>query len=55
LKAKTVDTQTKLPSASKEDKNTQTQIAKDEIVQLGKTQMPFNIKIEIAKSKIPVP
>jgi len=55
IERKTIDTKTESPNAGKQDKNTQTQITKDEVIQLGKTQMPFNFKIEIAKLKILVP
>lgn len=44
IENKTVGTQTELPSDSKENKNTQTTIAKHEIIQLGKTQIPFKIE-----------
>ena len=35
--------------------STQTPTAKEEIIQFGKTQIPFNIKTEIGKLKILVP
>ena len=44
-----------LPSVDKEDKSTQTTIAKEYLIQSGKTKLPFNIKTEIAKLKISVP
>jgi len=48
-------TQTELPTKDKKEKTTQTPIAKEEVIQLGKTQTPFNIQTEIAKLKISVP
>ena len=50
-----METQIEKPTVDKEDKNTQTSIRKEEIIQLGKTQVPFNIQTEISKLKIPIP
>ena len=44
-----------MPSAEKEDKNTHTTFAKEDLIQSSKTQLPFNIKTEIAKLKTLVP
>lgn len=48
-------TQTKFPSAEKEDGITLTTIAQEDLTRSGKTQFSFNIKTEIAKLKILVP
>ena len=44
-----------MSGTQKEDKNTHTTFAKEDLFQLGKAQFPFNIKTEIAKLKIQVP
>ena len=50
-----METQTEKPIVDKQEKNTQTAIGKEEITQLGKTKVPFNIQTEISKLKIPIP
>ena len=44
-----------MPNTKKEDKNIQTTFLKEDLIQSSKTQLPFNIKTEIAKLKISVP
>ena len=53
--SKTVEMETKKPTVDKEEKHTQIVVTKEEIIQLGKTQAPFNIQTEISKLKIPIP
>lgn len=55
IQNKTTGTQTELPSAEKEEKSTQTTMAKEDLIQSSKNQLRFNIKTEIAKLKISVP
>lgn len=55
IQNKTAETQTEVPNTEKEDKNTQTTFAKEDLIQSSKTKLPFNIKTKIEKLKILVP